>query len=49
MWINDLQRALDELFSIYGLSCCVERINANVITMTNFDKWLITSDGIERI
>lgn len=50
MWITDLQIALNELFEIYGLSCCVQRITSNVITMTNFDKWRITSDGhIEKI
>lgn len=45
MWITDLQTALNELFEIYGLSCCVHRITSNVITMTNFDKWRITSGG----
>lgn len=50
MWITDLQTALNELFEIYGLNCCVQRITSNVITMTNFDTWRITSDGhIEKI
>lgn len=50
MWITDLQVALNELFTIYGMYCCVERINANVVTMTNSDKWRIDSNGhIERI
>ena len=50
MWITDLQTALNEIFEIYGLCCCVEYIHANVITMTNRDKWLITAEGhIEEI
>ena len=50
MWITDLQTALNELFEIYGLYCCVEYIHANVITMTNRDRWLITAEGhIEEI
>lgn len=50
MWITDLQTALNELFEIYGLYCCVEYIYANVIVMTNRDRWLVTAEGhIEEI
>ena len=45
MCITDLQTALNELFEIYGLCCCVDYIHANVITMTNRDRWLITDEG----
>ena len=50
MGINELQTALNELFEVYRLYCCVEQIHANVITMTNRDRWLITAEGhIEEI
>ena len=38
MWITDLQVALNELFEVYGMYCCVERIHSNVVTMTNGEK-----------
>ena len=50
MWLTDFQSAVDELFQIYGMWCCVECISQNVVTMTNGDKWHITSEGhVERI
>ena len=50
MWLTDLQSAMAELFQIYGMWCCVERISQNVVTMTNGDKWRITGEGhVERI
>lgn len=50
MWLTDLQSAMAELFQIYGMWCCVERISQNVVTMTNGDKWCITGEGhVERI
>lgn len=45
MWITDLQTAFNELFDIYGVYCCVERIQSNIVTMTNGDKWDISNDG----
>lgn len=37
MWIIDLEIALEKLFDRYGLTCCVEKIEGNVITMSNGD------------
>ena len=50
MCITNLQTAQNDLFEIYGLYCYVDYIHANVITMTNRDRWLITDEGhIEEI
>lgn len=48
MWITDIQSALTQLFEIYGLMCCVDKISNNLIFMTNGDVWRIHDDEIER-
>jgi len=45
MRIMDLQVALNELFDLYGVICCLEKIRNNKIYMTNFDVWNMDSDG----
>ena len=45
MWTKDLQIALNEIDFAYGNTCCIESIENNVITMTNFDRWKILSGG----
>lgn len=51
MWITEIINALHELNeNRYGqYSCCVESIRGNVITMSNGDKWVISSEGVRRI
>ena len=51
MWIKEIINALQELnencYDKY--CCCVEYIRNNVITMSNGDKWVISSEGVRRI
>ena len=50
MWITDLQKALEELYELYGMRCCIEKIvGANMIYMTNGTVWKWSeSKGLER-
>lgn len=51
MWITEIINALQELNENWytQYSCCVESIHSNVITMSNGDKWAISSEGMRRI
>lgn len=51
MWMQDIIEVLIDLqtnwYGKYG--CCVGSIENNIITMTNGDKWFITSQELKRI
>lgn len=51
MWIKEIINALQELNeNRYGqYSCCVEYIRNNIITMSNGDKWVISSEGVKQV
>ena len=51
MWMEEIIKALIDLqTNWYGeYKCCVYSIENNIITMTNGDKWRITSKELKRI
>jgi len=45
MWCTELQVALSEIFNLYGLMCCINKIENNRIYMSNFDVWVVGYEG----